>query len=257
MRLTVIGSADAFNTAGRAHSCYWLDGAADEPFMVDFGGTALQSIGRLGRDPDALAGVVLTHLHGDHFGGLPYLAIDLTFIRQRTRPLTVVGPEGTRERVTGLLELTYPTLLERHARYELVWVETRPGDAVELGGARIHARAAVHLDPPDQALCLRVEGRDGSVVAFSGDTAPCPGLLEVADGADLLVAECTALRPPVGRHCTWEDWQDLLPRVGARRTVFSHLGPGVRGLTATDLGATGVDVTLADDGLVLDVPPRR
>ena len=41
MRLTVLGSADAFTSAGRGHSCYWLDGAASRPVVVDFGGTAL------------------------------------------------------------------------------------------------------------------------------------------------------------------------------------------------------------------------
>ena len=256
MRLTFIGSADAFNSAGRGHSCYWLDGAASQPLIVDFGGTSLMNIRRQGRDPDELGAVVLTHLHGDHFGGLPFLEIELTFVAQRTRPLLVVGPPGTEQRVRALTELVYGRSITEHAQYEIEFRELGPGESVDVLGARLEAFEAVHLEAPDTALCLRLTGQDGRVVAFSGDTEPCEGLIECAREADLLVAECTGMRPPMGPHTTWEDWPGLLERIDSRRVVLTHLNHEVRAELPAILAAGGLPgppVELAEDGLVIDL----
>jgi ribonuclease BN (tRNA processing enzyme) len=74
-------------------------------------------------------------------------------------------------------------------------------------------------------------------------------------GADLLVAECSCLAPPCGRHCTWEDWREVLPRVGSKRVLLTHLGREVRAKSAELLAEAppGVDVAFADDGLVIDI----
>ena len=259
MKLTFIGSADAFNSGGRGHSCYWLDGATDEPVIVDFGGTSLMRLQLEGRDPNELGAVVLTHLHGDHFGGLPFLQIYLTFVAQRTRPLTILGPPGTQERVEGLMGLVYGSSITEHAQYETRFVEIGQGESAELLGSRWEAFLAVHLDPPEQALCLRVTGKDGSIVAFSGDTEPCDGLLDCARGSDLLVAECTGMRPPIGAHTTWEDWPAILGRLETQRIALTHVGQDVRDELPAILAAGGLPgppVELADDGLVVEIPSR-
>jgi ribonuclease BN (tRNA processing enzyme) len=93
----------------------------------------------------------------------------------------------------------------------------------------------------------------GQVVAFSGDTAMCDGLFAAADGADLLVAECSCLAAPCGRHCTWEEWREALPRVGAKRVLLTHLGQKVRASVARLLADAppGVDLAFADDGMIV------
>lgn len=257
MRLVVVGSSDAFNSAGRGHSSFWVEGLAREPFQVDFGGTALMGLNRLGLDPGRLGTILITHLHGDHFGGLPFLHVDQTFLRPRQRPLTLVGPRHLRERLEALLGVCYGPEITTRAPFELDVREIEPGASIEIDGARVSAHAADHLDPPEQALCLRIESPDGRVIAFSGDTAPCEGLAAAAQGADLLVAECTALEPPAGRHVTWRDWRDdLLPRLDARRVLLTHLGAAVRERLGSELPrrfGNGPLVELADDGAVVDL----
>jgi ribonuclease BN (tRNA processing enzyme) len=258
MKLTFIGSADAFNSGGRGHSCYWLDGAADEPVIVDFGGTSLMKLRLEGLDPDALGAVVLTHLHGDHFGGLPFLQIHLTFVSQRTRPLVIVGPPGTRDRVNALIDLVYGPSIAEHAQFDIEFVEIGPGESAEVLGSRWEAFYAVHLEPPDMALCLRMTAKDGTVIAFSGDTEPCDGLLDSARGSDLLVAECTGMRPPMGPHMTWAEWPGLLAKLETRRVALTHLGQDVREELPAILekgGLPGAPLVLADDGLVLQISP--
>lgn len=256
MRLTVVGSANAFNAAGRGHSCYWLDDLVRDGLMVDFGATALAGLRRLGRDLERLGTIALTHLHGDHTGGLPFLVVGAMYdLVPRRAPLRIVGPLGTQAHLEALLGVTYGALFAKPRPFQLTIEEVAPGGAVDLGdGARLEAFPAEHMDPPEAPLCLRLR-RDGRSVAFSGDTRLCDGLRDAARGVDLLVAECTALEPPAGRHITWAEWRAALPGIGAREVLLTHLGDDVRAAIPRLLAEAppGPRLAFADDGLTLGV----
>jgi len=256
MRLTVIGSADAFNAAGRGHSCYVVESEAAGTVMLDFGPTALQGLRRHATlTPSGLDGVLFTHLHGDHIGGFPFLVIDALWNGPRGRALPILGPLHTRRSLEALLDANYGETIQRLPAVPVVIDELEPGSSREFLGYRVDAYAAEHMPPPHRPLCLRLTDRAGVSIAFSGDTLPCPGLFAAADGVDLLVAECTRLSPPAGQHCTWEDWRRELPGLRARALLLSHLGADVRerlpGLAAEVEGS--LPVRFADDGLVVEL----
>ena len=73
MKVTVVGSGDAFGSDGRSHTCFRLD-VLNRCVLVDFGASAIVAWQRLKLDLDDIDAVVLTHLHGDHFGGMAELA---------------------------------------------------------------------------------------------------------------------------------------------------------------------------------------
>lgn len=255
MLLTVVGSGDAFNAAGRAHSSYLLQGDGLGTLMIDFGGTSLQALRRLGRSPRDVDALALTHLHGDHVGGLPFLFIDAMYNELRDRPLAIVGPLHTRGRIDALFRDTYGTVADRPRPFGTTITELLPGERVEVAGHTIEAYAAEHMDPPDRPLCLRITGPEGRVVAFSGDTELCDGLFAAARDADLLVAECTALAPPAGRHATWAGWREVFGELSAKRVLFSHLGSDVRAKIPELLAEAppSPQIAFADDGLVVVV----
>ncbi len=254
MRLTVVGSADAFSSAGRGHSAYLIEGDGVGPLMVDFGATSLMRLKQLGRAPRDLAALLITHLHGDHVGGLPFLWIDGLYLERRDAPLAIVGPVGTRAKLEALLDVTYAHT-DRMSWLPHTIHELRPGESLAVAGVTVHGYAAAHMDPPDVPLCLRVVDGEGRSIAFSGDTEPCEGLLAAGEGADLLLAECTQLAPPAGRHTTWEDWRALMPRVGCKKLVLTHLGADVRDAAPRLLAEAPphLGLVLADDGQVYEV----
>ena len=255
MRLTVVGSSDAFNAAGRGHSCYLLEGEGVAPLMVDFGATALAAMRRVGRAPSEIEAVAVTHLHGDHVGGIPFLLLDGMFHVVRRRPLALLGPVGLTQAIEAGLRVAYSDVVDLAKPYEVRFQELSPGDRAELAGWQVEAFAADHMDPPDQPLCLRFTAPGGTTVAFSGDSTFSSGLRAAGDGVDLFVAECSCLRPPCGRHCTWEDWREALPTISARRVVLAHLNAEVREradeLLAETAGA--VDLRFADDGMQIEL----
>lgn len=258
MRLRVLGSSDAFNGAGRCHASYLVDDDGVPPVAVDFGATGLLALRHQNVSGRDIAAVLVTHLHGDHFGGLPFLLLDGMYHEVRTTPLELVGAVGLEARVQALFAAFYSDVADRPRPFETRYRELPPGESAVVAGLRVQTFAALHMDPPEHPLCLRLTAPSGKVIAFSGDTEPCEGLFAAAQGADLLVAECTGLRPPCGRHCSWQDWGTMFQavlRAGAKKILLSHLGADVRG-EIESLKAQcppGIDLAFADDGLVVEV----
>ena len=75
VRVTFLGSGDAFAGGGRFQACLHLAGGAD-PLLLDCGATTLVALKRADIDPSSVGFVALSHLHGDHFAGLPWLILD-------------------------------------------------------------------------------------------------------------------------------------------------------------------------------------
>jgi ribonuclease BN (tRNA processing enzyme) len=260
MKLTILGSSDAFNSAARCHASYLLEGDGLPTACIDFGVTSLLALHQAGLSGTVIDVVFITHLHGDHFGGLPFLLLDGFYADRRTTPLVIVGPVGLEDRLSQLFSALYPDIWSRPRPFPLSLHEVRAGESFELRGLRVDAYPASHMDPPDEPLCLKVSATlptgASRVVTFSGDTEPCEGLLAASLGADLLVAECSALSPPCGRHITWLDWRGLLSEIieacRVPRVLLSHLNAEVRD-RADELLCDippGVSVTFADDGQV-------
>ena len=93
MRLTVIGCSDAFASGGRYHSCYLLD-TAQGRLMLDCGANSTLALKRAGIALASIDAIVISHCHGDHFGGVPFLFLERMFIERGPKPVEVLGPPG-------------------------------------------------------------------------------------------------------------------------------------------------------------------
>ena len=245
VELTFLGTSDAFNSAGRAHSAYWIDDAHGA-FCVDFGPTSLLACKRLGRDPDTLDAIVFTHLHGDHIGGIAVLLADLQYRARRTRPLHLAGPPGLWPRLMLALDSSYPDVRARGFSFAMPVVHWPVPGEVEVLGRKVRAVAA-HHDPEHFACSLRID-TSGKVLAFSGDTGWQPALAELSHDADLLVCECSDLHAGYASHLSLEVLRARRAELTARRIALSHFGVESRG-AADEIRALGWHP--ADDGDLL------
>ena len=258
VRVTALGSGDAFGGAGRHASC-WLVRDAAGAVLIDVGPGVLQGLHRAGVDPIEVAAVHVTHLHGDHIAGWPFLLLDALRRARRTAPLTVTGPPGTRDRLRVLWEACYADTARGPLPFPLAVHELSPGDELEVAGRAVQALRAQHQRPPQVALSMRLT-TSGGVLAFTGDTGPHQGLVALAAGARALFAECTdldALVTPkaIGRrHLAWSDLRELLPALEVRDVALTHLGAAARAARArleAEGAALGKNVTVCDDGTTL------
>ena len=247
MRLTVVGSGDAFGSGGRSNTCFWLE-TAKGTLTVDFGASALPALTALKLDANLLDGVVLSHLHGDHFGGLPLLLLDFQYLNRRERPLTIAGPPGTRARLETAMETFFPKSTGTKWRFPWNVEEISLDKEMPVLGHTLRTTEVVHQSgAPSTALRLS----DGKkTFAYSGDTEWTDALLPIAAGADLFVCECYAYAGKMTGHLSWEILKPKIPALRAKRLMVTHMNPTVLA-KLDELRRAGV--LMADDGLKLDV----
>jgi ribonuclease BN (tRNA processing enzyme) len=175
-----------------------------------------------GIDPLTIDAVALSHLHGDHFGGLPFLFLDAQF-RRRTAPLTVAGPPGARARVESAMEVFFPGSTGVTRRFAVEYVELHDGVPASVGGMTVTPFAVVHASGAP-AHALRIE--DGErVVTYSGDTEWTDRLLDAARGADLFVCEAYTYERAVKFHLSHETLRAHRDALACRRILITHMGP--------------------------------
>jgi ribonuclease BN (tRNA processing enzyme) len=243
VRLTFLGSGDAFGSGGRLQTCLLVE-AAGRRLLVDCGATSLVALRRQGVDPASIEAVLISHLHGDHFGGLPFLLLDGQF-RRGDRPLTVAGPPGIETRVRETMEALFPGSTGVRRRFVTTFVEWRAGTTVEIAGARVTPYPVVHPSgAPPFALRLEAEGR---VLAYSGDTEWTDTLLDAARHADLFVCEAYTFERPIKYHLDYATLATHRPHLDCKRIVLTH--------PSDDMLAhqQGLPLEIAHDGLTLDI----
>jgi ribonuclease BN (tRNA processing enzyme) len=247
MRLTVVGSGDAFGSGGRFNTCFLLE-TAKAVLLVDCGASSLVALKARAIDPNDIDGIVLSHLHGDHFGAIPFLLLDAQFLAQRRQPLLIAGPPGTRARLDAALEVFFPRSTANKWRFPWKVMEIELDRPTDVLGHSVTTTEVLHYSgAPSTALRLS----DGtSLFAFSGDTEWVDALIGVAADADLFIAECYGYSGHLTGHLTWEVIKARLPELRARRVLLTHMNLTMLA-RLDEVRAAGVLV--AEDGLVLKI----
>ncbi|MET9203141.1 cyclic nucleotide-degrading phosphodiesterase [Gordonia sp. NPDC003585] len=229
MRLTVLGCSGSVGGPGAACSGYLLSVPGEQPVLMDCGPGVLGELQRV-TDPKNVA-VVLSHLHADHCMDLPAM-----LVWRRYAPSCMVepnaaidkaplyGPPGTAMRI-GAGSSEFPGQVDDITDTFDVH-EWHDAMEVTLGG--MHFRA-FEVDHPPSTFGLRVTGPDGEVLAFSGDTAMCDELIELADGADLFLCEATWTHAPSERpphlHLSGIEAGEAATKANVKALALTHIAP--------------------------------
>jgi ribonuclease BN (tRNA processing enzyme) len=238
VKVRFLGSGDAFGSGGRFQTCIHVESGASQ-LLLDCGASSLIAMRRFGVDPQAIDTVILSHLHGDHFGGVPFLILDGQF-KRRTRALMVAGPPGVEKRVREAMEVFFPGSTRIERKFETRFVELADRVAVEVGPVHVTGFEVSHASgaPP---FALRIAG-EGKVVAYSGDTEWTENLVDAARGADLFIAEALFYDKRVRYHLDLATLLEHRARLECRRLILTHMGEDV--LARLD----GLAVEAAEDG---------
>jgi len=241
-RVRFVGSGDSFGNGGRFQTCILVE-AAGYRFLIDCGATSLVALKRAEIDPSSIDAVLLTHFHGDHCGGVPYLILDGQFTK-RERPLVIAGPAGVRERMTAVFEAALPTSSRTAQRFAVSYVELG-ANTTTIGPLEVTAVPVSHL-PETVPHGLRVRA-NGRVVAYTGDTEWCDAVPRIADGAGLFIAEAYSFEKRIPQHLSHADLLAHRDELRAERVVLTH--PGIetlahRGELSWELADDGTEIGL-------------
>lgn len=249
MRLTVIGCSGSFPGPDSPASCYLVE-AEGFALLIDLGNGALGPLQRHVGLYD-IGAVLLSHLHADHCLDLCGYWVARRYAPDGRKPrIPVYGPCGVAERMARAYDLEPDPGMN-----EVFEFRTLSRGAFEVGPFRITAAPVSH---PVEAFGFRVE-HGGAAIAYSGDTGECDALVDLAAGADLLLAEASFLdKPdlPADLHLTARQAGEHAARAGARRLVLTHLVPwNDSASTLAEAKGSGFrgDIELAYQGAVYEL----
>lgn len=222
VNVTFAGSGDAFGSGERLQACIAVQVGEQAPILLDCGATSLVALKRQGIDPNQVGTVLVSHLHVDHYGGLPQLILDGQFSRREV-PLTIAGPIGTAGRLTTALEVMFPGSSKVRRRFEVNVIELQPGNGEEaIDNAVVHAVEVDHGMPGDMALGLRIDIA-GKTVTYTGDTAWTDILVDLAADSDLFIAESYYWDKPVPYHLRHSDLLAHRDLLASRHIILTHM----------------------------------
>lgn len=222
MKIRCVGTGDAFGSGGRLNTCFHLQ-LENEQLLLDCGCSSLIGMQRCGIETTAIDTIVISHLHGDHFGGLPFLLLEAKYVSCRQRPLTLIGPPGLEQRVEAALQVLYPGTTDDGFAFPLIYRQLDPEDSLQQGAFQVTCRQVKH-GRSQHAYALRLEAA-GKTIVYTGDTEWTDSLIELSNNSDLLIAECFAYAQPVPSHLDYQTLQQHQHELNCQRLLLTHLGP--------------------------------
>ena len=226
MQLRFVGCGDALGSGGRFNTCFHITGARVN-FLIDCGASSLPALKRLGIARDEIDLILITHFHGDHFAGLPFLLLDAQFAR-RARPLVIAGPQGIEAKLANLMEALFEHSSKTKQRFDLSVVALEPEQSRTFGEVKVTPYPVVHGESGGPFLAYRIEA-EGRVITYSADTEWTDTLIPAARGADLFIAEAYYYDKIVKNHLSLKTLEAHLAEINAKRLVLTHMSDDMLG----------------------------
>lgn len=217
IKLTFIGSGDAFGSGGRLSTCFYVE-APGSGFLIDCGASSIPGLKMHRIDSNSIDTVLITHFHGDHFGGLPFFLLEAAIYR-REKPITIVSPPGCKEKVSQLLSLLYPGTVVLK-KLNIRFLEYQPFETIVTGELKVQAYPAIHSEA---ALPhgLRIQISD-KIISYSGDTEWSDNLIPLSAEADLFICECNFFDLQVKGHMNYQELKSRLPGITSKKIILTH-----------------------------------
>ena len=243
--VTLLGTGDAFASFGRSQSGYLID-APGGRILMEAGPGLLQALKSNGVSTDSFDLLLISHLHGDHFAGLPFLILDYMWETPRKKMLTIAGPAKLEQRTWLLTRAMFPHFELDKIKRKLKFVVLEPGSSTRLGKFKVSAIRSPHTKP-EISLSLRIDGGGKSIV-FSGDSGWNDELVTFSAGADLFLCECTYYESAhLKFHLNYPLLAANRDKFKVRRMVLTHLGREVLSREdeiALEMGYDGMKIKL-------------
>ena len=188
--------------------------------LLDCGDGSIRNLMRFGVDVQRISNIFISHYHSDHITGLTQI-VETMGIRKREKELNVYGLPGLKDYFTTVERITSVAF---NRKFKINLNEISFNQELHVGEFKIKTHEMVHTLP---CIGYRLEA-GGKLIAYTGDTEPCAGAIEVGRGADLFIHEATFLKKDVAKarqskHSLPSEAAENAKSAGARKLVLTHV----------------------------------
>ena len=241
--VTFLGTGDAFASGGGKSAGIFIE-VKNQGILLDCGPHTLQALKKLGRKTDDVDLILISHFHGDHFGGVPFFLLEASLQQQRSKPLTIIGPPNTETKIRALYSVLYKTIADQEYPFPCKFQEltplTSPLDEKDL---KIKAFKMLH-SPEAQGYRIEI---NNSSIAYSGDTGWTEDLIPLVKNTQLAIVECNFFKTEIEIHLNYHQVSRLKSLTD--KLALIHLGSEVIEKIPTE----EEDILIPKEGQVLRI----
>ncbi len=234
-----LGSGDNFGSGGRFQTCIYVQ-TENGRFLIDMGASSLIAMKRFGVETAEIDFILLSHLHGDHFGGLPFFILESQVISRRKRPIVVAGSPSLETRVINTMEALFPGSSHTKRDFSLEFIEYSDKETTTMGLIAVTPYPVIHPSGA-QAYALRIECQ-GKVITYSGDTEWTDNLIGAAWGSDLFICEAYFYEKKIRYHLNYKTLMLHRRDLNFKRLILTHMNKDMLHRLP------GIDAEWAEDG---------
>ncbi|MGC9975940.1 MAG: MBL fold metallo-hydrolase [Syntrophales bacterium] len=243
IEIQFLGSGDAFGSGGRLQSCVLVKYSQGQ-FLIDCGASCLIGMNQYGVDPNDIKMIFVSHLHGDHCGGIPFLILASQLTYKRKEPLVIIGPPRMKDWICQAMEISFSgsSRVQRKFAEEIIEFKDRCPEIFR----DVAAIPYLNFHQGDSSFSLRIEC-DGRVIAYSSDTEWTDVLCETAENADLFIAEAYYYEKKIKGHMDYMTLMSNYSKTGAKRLMLIHMNTNM--LAMLDK----IECEYAEDGRIVKI----
>ena len=222
-KVVFLGVGDAFSSGGNKSAGVLVEYPSKEKkVLLDCGPHTLQALKSSKIVTSSIDWIIISHFHGDHINGIPYLLLELSFQTKRINPLKIIGPPGIEEQVKILFSALYKNEAAKNLPFECSFHEISPENPFEEENIQIQAFSMNHTQ---EALGYRISAdleSETSIIAYTGDTGWTENLIPLIKNSQLAILECNFFNTEFPTHLNWNEIKKL--KLHAERIAIIHLG---------------------------------
>ncbi len=219
--LQVLGSGDAFGSGGKNQTSFYVK-TPEINLLIDCGPCTLSSLKSNQLSTNDIDVIVLSHFHGDHFSGVPFILLDAALIEKRKKKLKIISPMDGEWKIKQLFNLLFPGSEKIFDDLDIDFVYYDKYETIKDEKFSITAFPAIHSEqvfPHSLKVCIGEK-----IVGYSGDTSWTEDLIEVAKNADLFICECNFYSGEFEGHMNYKLLENKQNLFKCNRLLLTHLG---------------------------------
>ena len=216
MKLTFLGTGSAINAGDFGASLL-----INENILIDAPGGITQTLRKLGGEISKLDTIIITHLHGDHVFGLPFLLLEY-ILKPRETPLSILAPAGAQKLLIKLTELAFPgeeaeRMLAAARPFYIVHAD---GKETTIKNVTVKSHRIPHGDIETYGIEVGEPG--GKRIFYAPDTSYGDELVNIVETVDAAVLDATTSDPFLADHMSMKQVNDLAGEFPDKEFMLTH-----------------------------------